>query len=364
MARILVIDDNYDMLSMLQMILERHGQHEIIACTNGQEGLQVAFAQTPEVALVDVMMPGMSGYEVVKKLRADERTQNMGIIILTARGQSVDREAALAAGADDHMTKPADVEELLKRVDELLERTPTGKAQTAADVLVLPVFSVKGGVGVTTVAINLASVLQQIAPTILVDLAPACGQCAFFLGIRPEKHWGYYVENPKTPIESLMRQHGTGLQVLLAPPIPAQYNWPNRDTLESLLAQLKSMARLIVVDMPPLLDATAKAVLDQAQRIVLITGDDAPAVQVTRATLQALQEWKDRLIVIRNATAAGPRPPADALQKAVRVPLAVDIAYDPNQVTVVPKGLPLAAIQPKTPLVLGVKRIAQMALGR
>lgn len=362
MARILVIDDNYDMLSMLQMILERHGQHEIIACTNGQEGLQVAFAQTPEVALVDVMMPGMSGYEVVKKLRADERTQNMGIIILTARGQSVDREAALAAGADDHMTKPADVEELLKRVDELLGRA-TRKAQVL-DVLVLPVFSVKGGVGVTTIAINLAGVLQQIAPTILVDLAPTCGQCAFFLGIRPEKHWGQYVEDPKTPIESLMRQHATGLQVLLAPPIPAQYGWPNKDTLETLLAQLKSMARFIVVDMPPLLDATVKAVLDQAQRIVLITGDDAPAVQVTRATLQAFQEWKDRLIVIRNATAAGPHPPADALQKALRVPLALDIAYDPIQATVVPKGLPLAAVQPKAPLVLGVKRIAQMALAR
>lgn len=363
MGRILIVDDNYDMLSMLQMILERHGQHEIIACTNGQEALQVAFAQTPDVALVDVMMPGMSGYEVVKKLRADERTQNMGIIILTARGQSVDREAALAAGADDHMTKPADVEALLKRVDELLERAAAGTA-AAPDVLVLPVYSVKGGVGVTTIAINLASILQQIGPTILLDLAPACGQCAFFLGIRPDKHWGQYIENPKTPVESLVRQHGTGLQVLLAPPIPAQYSWPNKDALETIMAQLKAMARFVVVDMPPLLDATAKVVFEQAQHIVLITSDDAPAVQVTRATLQALQEWKDRLIVIRNATAAGPRPPADALQKALRAPLAVDIAFDPNQVAVIPKGLPLAAIQPKAPLILGVKRIAQMMLTR
>ncbi|HQE91906.1 MAG TPA: response regulator [Anaerolineae bacterium] len=362
MARILVIDDNYDMLSMLQIILEKHGKHEVIACTNGQDGLQAAFARPPDIALVDVMMPGMSGYEVVKKLRADGRTQNIGIIVLTARGQSVDREAALAAGADDHMTKPANVEELLKHIDALVQRTP-GKAP-AVDVPVLPVFSVKGGVGVTTIAINLAAVLQQIAPTVLLDLAPACGQCAFYLGIRPEKHWGQYVENPKTPPASLMRQHSTGLQVLLAPPVPAQYSWPGKDIVETLLVQLRSMGRFIVVDMPSLLDATAKAVLDQAQHIVLITGDDAPAVQVTRATLQALQVWKDRLLVIRNATAAGPHPPADVLQKALRVPLAVDIAYDPNQATAVPKGLPLAALQPQTSLTLGVKRIVQIALGR
>ncbi|MBN2391064.1 MAG: response regulator, partial [Anaerolineae bacterium] len=73
MSRILIIDDNYDMLSMLKMILERQGKHEVIACTSGQEGLEAAFKELPDVALVDVMMPGMSGYDVVKRLRADPR---------------------------------------------------------------------------------------------------------------------------------------------------------------------------------------------------------------------------------------------------------------------------------------------------
>ncbi len=360
MARVLVIDDNLDMLSMLQMILQRQGKHEVIACASGQEGLQLAFTQLPDVALVDVMMPGMSGYEVVKRLRADERTQNMGIIVLTARGQSVDREAALAAGADDHMAKPADVEKLLKRINELLERTTT--KTPGSEALVLPIFSVKGGLGVTTLAINLASICRQVAPTVLLDLSPTCGQCAFFLGIRPEKHWGLYVEDPKTPVDSLLRQHSTGLQVLLAPPIPGQYSWPTKEIIESLLAQLKSLMRFIVVDMPPLLDATARVVLDQARRIILVTGDDAPAAQVTRVTLQALQDLKDRLLVVHNAPAAGPRPSIEVLQNALRVPLAVDIPYDTNQALVIAKGVPLVTVQPKAPLAIGVKRIAQLAL--
>lgn len=362
MSRVLVIDDNYDMLSMLRMIMERQGKHQVIACTNGQEGLQAAFAEPPEVALVDVMMPGMSGYEVVKRLRADPRTEQMGIIILTARGQPVDREAALAAGADDHMTKPADVEELLKRIDELLSRSK-GKA-LPANAMVLPILSVKGGVGVTTLAVNLAHVLQQIASTVLVDLAPAVGQCTFFLGMRPDKHWGQYVENHATPVASLVQTHPAGLQALLAPPMPAQYGWPNEAAIDAILTQLTAAARFVVVDMPPLLDPTVLAVLAQAHRILLVSNDDAPAIHVTRATLQALQEWKERLIVIRNAAAPGPRPPADAVQRALRVPLAVDIPYDPAQITVLAKGLPLAAVQPKTPLILGVKRIAQLLLAR
>lgn len=362
MAKVLIIDDNYDMLSMLKMILERQGKHEVTACTDGQEGLAAAYKAPPDVALVDVMMPGLSGYDVVKQLRSNPRTEKIGIIILTARGQSVDRDAAMAAGADEHMTKPANIEELLKHIDTILERD---KAKTPpAGTMILPVFSIKGGVGVTTLAINLATVLQQIASTVLVDLAPTIGQCAFFLGMRAEKHWGQYLENRTTPVDSLVQKHATGLQTLLAPPLPGQHSWPNTDTTTTMLAQLTATARFVVVDMPPLLDSTAQAVLTQAHRILLVSGDDALAIQVMRATLQTLQEQKVRLIVVRNATGPGPRPPAEAVQKALRIPLAVDIAYDPAQVTVAAKGLPLAAVQPKTPLVIGVKRIAQLLLTR
>jgi len=362
MARILIIDDNYDMLNMLQMLLERQGNHEITTCPNGQKGLAAAFSENPDLAIVDVMMPGISGYEVVKQLRSDPRTADMGIIILTARGQSVDRKAALAAGADDHISKPADIDTLMNHINALLERN-IAKAQLK-DTIVIPVLSLKGGVGVTTIAVNLASVLRQVAPTVLLDLSPTAGQCAFFLRLRPEKHWGQYLEKPETPIDSLVLKHPSNLQVLLAPPIPDRYGWPNKHQIETIIARLKAVGRFVVVDMPSLLDPTAKAVLTQAHRIVLVSGNNPAAVQVTRVTLQALQEWKARLIVIHNTFAPGPRPPTDAIQKALRAPLTVDIPYDPAQSTAMHKGMPLAAVQPKTPLVLGIKRIAQILLAR
>jgi CheY-like chemotaxis protein len=362
MAKVLIIDDNYDMLSMLQMILERHGDHNVIACSNGQEGLEAALNELPELALVDVMMPGMSGYEVVTRLRADPRTENMGIIILTARGQAVDREAALAAGADDHISKPADVEELMEHINTLLNRSVM--RSQLSNTLVFPVFGLKGGVGVTTIAVNLANILQQVAPTVLWDLSPTSGQCAFYLRLRPEQHWGHYLDDPNTAIGSLTLKHPSGVQILLAPPIPAQYRWLDESDAGTILKQLKGIGRFVVIDMPPLLDATVQAVLAQAHHIVLVTGDDPCAIQVTRATLQALQEWKNRLVIVRNSFSPSQHPPAEALQKALRAPLAVDIPYDPLQSTVLQKGLPLAAVQPKAPLIIGIKRIAQLLLAR
>ena len=116
--------------------------------------------------------------------------------------------------------------------------------------------------------------------------------------------------------------------------------------------------------MPPLLDATAQAVLAHAHNIILVTGDDPCAIQVTRATLQALQTWKERMVIVRNSFSPSQHPSAEALQKALRAPLAVDIPFDPLQSSVLQKGLPLAAIQPKAPLIMGIKRIAQILLAR
>jgi CheY-like chemotaxis protein len=370
MARILIIDDNHDMLQMLQMILEKRGQHEVITCHNGQQGLDQAFANLPDLAIVDVMMPGMSGYDVVKELRADSRTQDIGIFVLTARGQKVDKEAALDAGADGHIAKPVKMEDLLVEVEALLKRKrrrrppqPQVQAQRMGGVL-LPLFSLRGGIGVTTLAANLAVLLQQIAPTILLDLSPNSGHSTISLGLRPEKHWGHYLDRPNLPVKSLLLEHPTGLKLISAPPMLYQKQPFDAATLDNLLAQLSMLARFIVVDMPPVLDDTSALILEQAYRIVLISGDDLPSIQTTRATLQAMQSWIKQTLLIRNTCTPGPHPPPEALQQALRVRLAVDIPYEPTQSAALRHGTTLAGTQPKSPLVISLKKLAQQILAR
>ena len=120
MAKILVIDDNADLLQMMRLILRDRGKHEVILSADGADGLSRAVTDPPDLAIVDVMMPGITGYDVVRRLREHAQTAEMPILILTARGQMIDRQTALQAGANDHMAKPVTPQALLEKVDELL----------------------------------------------------------------------------------------------------------------------------------------------------------------------------------------------------------------------------------------------------
>ena len=122
MAKILVIDDDVDLLGTIRQILEVRGGYEVVASADGTDGLAKAQAEPPDLVIVDVMMPGISGYEICRQLRADSRTASVPIIIFTARGQPVDRQAALEVGADDYLTKPVPMQELLERIGRLLAR--------------------------------------------------------------------------------------------------------------------------------------------------------------------------------------------------------------------------------------------------
>ena len=136
-------------------------------------------------------MPVMDGYEVVRKLRADPATSEMGIIILTARGQPVDQAAALKAGADLHLPKPVNLDVLADAIESVSAKArPVGPKR-----MVIPVISLRGGTGATTVATNLATLLQQVAPTTLWDLSPASGHVALSLGLQPKSHWGSYLRD-------------------------------------------------------------------------------------------------------------------------------------------------------------------------
>ncbi|MBN1875370.1 MAG: response regulator [Anaerolineae bacterium] len=362
MAHILIIDDNADMLSMLQMLLEKRAQHQTLLCANGEEGLKVAFSQTPDIALVDVMMPDMSGYEVVRRLRANPQTETMGIIVLTARGQPVDRDAAMNAGADEFLTKPVNFDELNAKINTLLRKLPTTTTPGQSTTTIVPVFSLRGGVGVTTIAVNLATLLQLAAPTLLVDLSPNSGHCNLFLGLKAQSHWGHYLQDRTQPLESHLLRHASGLHVLAAPPIPLEYGWFAEEDIISLLESIQSLARFIVIDMPPVLNQVAEVILNATHQVLLITGDDPPSVQTTLTTIKAMETWYDHILLIRNMNVPSGHPPLEALQRALNVPLVADIPFDPTQSTALRKGVPLIAAQPKGDFATALKQALKTIL--
>ena len=358
MARVLVIDDSPDMRATLRKFFERSTSHEVMVAKNGKLGLAMAREKVPNLVLVDVMMPGILGYEVVSRLRADPKTRNIGIIILTARGQPVDQQAALQAGADMHLSKPVNIEVLAEAVEALLQRSKP----TTGDKMVLPVIGLRGGAGVTTVAANLAALLQQVGSTVLWDLSPASGHAALFLGLQPKTHWGFYLRDTAKPIEPLIMQHPSGLRVLCAPPIPGMFGWFDASSATTVLKTLMVDAQFVVVDMPVTFDAAVGPVLSAAEKVLVIAGDDPPAIQTTLATLQVLQGWNAEAIVVRNAAGPGKRQTKRALEQAMRVTIHGDLPYDPNQSLALSRGVPLALAKPNSPLISALKLTAQQLL--
>jgi len=122
-TRILVVEDDPHISLGLEEVLKSDG-FEVVTCDRGDEALATFSAQKPALVVLDVMLPGLSGYDVCKQLRAKKVTAP--ILMLTAKGQEIDKVVGLDLGADDYVTKPFGVRELLARIHALLRRGNNG----------------------------------------------------------------------------------------------------------------------------------------------------------------------------------------------------------------------------------------------
>jgi DNA-binding response OmpR family regulator len=116
---VLVADDDPDILNLVALRLERDG-YEVVRATDGQLALDQALDRSPDLALIDVSMPRLDGYQVTERLRANESTRQMPIILLTARVQDADVARGVEAGADGYVKKPFSTDQLRSRIQAVL----------------------------------------------------------------------------------------------------------------------------------------------------------------------------------------------------------------------------------------------------
>ncbi|MCG5534756.1 response regulator [Ectothiorhodospira mobilis] len=121
MSRILVVDDSPTEVHVLKTLLERHG-HEVLTATSGEEGLAQARSGQPDVILMDVVMPGLNGFQATRQLAQDEATAAIPVIVVTTKDQETDRVWALRQGARDYIVKPVSEPDLLARLGDVLGR--------------------------------------------------------------------------------------------------------------------------------------------------------------------------------------------------------------------------------------------------
>jgi CheY-like chemotaxis protein len=121
MARILLVDDEPEIRIITRMMLEKAG-YEVVEASNGEEGLRMLANAKPDLILLDVMMPGMKGWEVCEKIKADEKLKHIPVVMFTVRTSDEDIEQSRECGAEAHINKPFDRKELLETVERLLRK--------------------------------------------------------------------------------------------------------------------------------------------------------------------------------------------------------------------------------------------------
>lgn len=367
MTTILVIDDDSSTLHLIGYMLERGG-FQVELAGDGETGLEKAFQQSPDLAIVDVMMPGLNGYKVCERLRADPRTAHVPVIILTARSQRIDQQTALEAGADLYLSKPVTPDELVEEVNELLSRPTDVSPPTAAKILagrIISVFSLRGGVGVTSVAVNLAVALaQQYQDTVpLVDLSLSAGHAAIMLNLHAKRTVAHLLAGrvDSETIEEHLLPHPSGVRLLAAPPVPPPPGAIPADAVERLLAAFKPHYSYIVVDTSSSLDDVTMSVLNASDTILLVFSPEVLSVQTTLTTRQVLQARgiaPEKVLVLLNQTMPKPGLPLKTIESALKQPIKMMLPYEPKQVQAVAIGQPLMISDPALPLASAIKAVS------
>ncbi len=162
--RIVVIEDEADILELLHYNLSREG-YRVTASQDGEEGLRAIRDQAPDLVLLDLMLPGIDGLEICRRIKADPATSSTPIMMVTAKGEETDVVLGLQMGADDYVTKPFSPRELMARVKAVLRRGPLKEARKDSEVITrdgLVIDSVKHSVTVDGAPVTMTATEMRL----------------------------------------------------------------------------------------------------------------------------------------------------------------------------------------------------------
>ena len=285
--KILIIDDDLDTLRLVGLMLQRQG-YDIVAATNGEQGLAKALEEKPDLILLDVMMPDMDGYEVTRRLRKNPTTLTTPILMFTAKTQLDDKVTGFEVGADDYLTKPTHPSELQAHVRALLARSEkkdgdglsVGAGQEHRGFMV-GVLASRGGLGVSSVAANLAAALSSRAQcdVVLAELTPGLGTLGMDLGLTGGKELndllsGGTVEVTREKVRAALVPHVSGIQLLAASESPRDVHLTSQVAhYEALVSRLSTLSRFVILDLGVGLPPFVQRILPMcAERIVVVEG--------------------------------------------------------------------------------------------
>ncbi len=372
MPRILIIDDDSIFQKMIGHTLQPLG-YELFYANDGLLGLTQANALEPDMVICDVMMPNMDGYEVVRRLRRNQKFAQIPILMLTAQADLEEKLAGFEAGADDYMTKPFAPPELIARTGTLLRKMETYKKTPEERITrmgkIIAVHSLRGGCGCSTVAVNLGVGIAGLwgKPTIILDLVLTAGQVALMLNGSLRRTWADIShlspdEIDLSSLQSIINRHDLGFDYLAGPTFPPEADLLTPQHFNICLELLRKQYDYLVMDLPHDFREIAYNTLDIADSIVIVI---APEMASVRAAAAAIETYKklgydlDKITLVMNWIFERNGLARKNIEAALRHSIDVILPFVPDiTIEAINFGQPILATKPMEEISIMLENLA------
>lgn len=371
--KILVVDDDPETVRILQLFLQRLG-YTTVGATGGVEAIEQARKENPDLIVLDVMMPGMDGFEVARSLDRLPETSQIPILMVTARTTLEDKTRGYEAGADIYLTKPVHQMDLQANIKALLSQRQARKAAAASRGYVVGVLAAKGGLGVSTLTLNLAvSYARKFQSRVIAaEIRPGQGTWADELNISSIHTLNQLLalepgKITPTVVEEVLTNTNFGVRLLLSSNFSVMPTFHNDSAqYQAIINALSGLATATFLDIGTYFSEVVPTILDLCNEVIVVTEPQPLAVKQTGRLIERLRALdfgasRQLNLVSLNHTRADNSLSVSQIEASLQRPVSLGI---PPAVELanfaIKQNMPMAIAQPDNLIALQYTRLAEL----
>jgi len=371
--RVLLIDDEQFYFKLLQKPL-KDAEYKLEYAKSGSEGLAKISSFEPELLIVDLKLPELDGFEILKRLRRDPKFSYIPVVVITSQDELSEKLKAFELGADDYLVKPFQPEELVARLGILARR---GRAMQMAqkettstsDATIVTVHSLRGGLGCSSIVVNLGLAFHKLwgKQTLLIDSVLTAGQVALLLDAKPTATWENLVgiepqDLDETVVAEIMGSHKSGIRYIASPRYPIAADTFTTEELKLLMEKIKGQNDFVIIDTSHDFSDMAIQMLSMSDTILLVM---APEMASLRTTVSAMEIYDrlgislDKVKVALNNNSSNPAIKQAQLEKVLKRPIDFVLPFEAGEVNrAINFGQPFILTNPDLPICLVLEKMA------